>query len=109
MLVLFNFEYIIYLILEKIHYDIVVKGKVQGVWFRKYTKEKADELHINGFVQNKFDNTVFIEAEGTETAMKKFIELLSVGSPLSKVQDIVFDNCIEFQGYTDFEIRRTTI
>ncbi len=91
--------------MEKIHYDIVVRGKVQGVWFRKYTKEKADKLGIQGFVQNELENIVYIEVEGTEDVLRKFIEWLHKGSPLSSVSEVHFDNCIDFQGYIGFEIR----
>ena len=83
----------------------MVKGKVQGVWFRKYTKEKADELEIKGFVQNEFDRTVFISAEGTKQSLDKFIDWLYEGSPLSRVREVIYDNCIDFQGYRGFEIR----
>ena len=36
--------------MEKATYSIVVRGRVQGVWYRKYTKDKADVLKIKGFV-----------------------------------------------------------
>ncbi len=92
--------------MEKIHYDIVVRGRVQGVWFRKYTKDKADELGIKGFVQNELEDIVYVEAEGTEDMLNQFIERLHVGSPLSRVNKVHFDTCIDFQGYTKFEIKK---
>jgi acylphosphatase len=92
--------------MEKTHYDIVVKGKVQGVWFRKYTKDKADELEIKGFVKNEFNRTVFISAEGTKESLDRFIDWLYKGSPLSGVSEVVFGTG-EFQNYSIFEIRRT--
>ncbi len=95
------------LFMEKMHYNIVVKGKVQGVWFRKFTKDKADEFGIIGFVQNKFDGLVYIEAEGKKEVLKEFIAWLYQGSPSAKVREVVYD-IGEFQNYTNFEIRRTT-
>lgn len=85
----------------------MVTGKVQGVWFRKYTKLKADELGIMGYVQNEFDGTVFISAEATEVVLKEFIDWLYDGSPLSRVRAITYDNCIDLQGYVGFEIRKS--
>lgn len=41
---------------------IHVFGRVQGVGFRYYTNMKALELHIKGFVENKPDGSVYIEA-----------------------------------------------
>lgn len=92
--------------MEKIHYNIVVKGRVQGVWFRKFTKERADHLNIYGFVQNEIEDIVSIEAEGTEEILSQFIDWLHKGSPLSRVREVVFDTG-EFQNYSIFEIRRT--
>ncbi|MCF6346885.1 MAG: acylphosphatase [Flavobacteriaceae bacterium] len=92
--------------MDKINYSIMVTGKVQDVWFRKYTKDKADELGITGYVQNEFDRTVFISAEGTEKSLDKFIDWLYEGSPLSRVREVIYDNCIDFQGYIEFEIRK---
>ena len=42
--------------MELLHYKILVKGKVQGVWFRKYTKEKAEVLGLKGYVKNEVGN-----------------------------------------------------
>jgi acylphosphatase len=56
------------------HVSIKVSGRVQGVFFRASAKTKADELHINGFVQNEPDGSVYIEAEGEETNLKTFID-----------------------------------
>jgi acylphosphatase len=71
-----------------LHYNIFVKGKVQGVWFRKYTQQAANSHDLRGFVQNKMDGTVYIEAEGEETNLKLLIKWLGKGSPLSEVKDV---------------------
>lgn len=85
-------------------YKILVKGKVQGVWFRKYTKDKADALKLSGFARNENDGNVFIEVEGKEDQIAEFINWLYKGSPLSNVHsvDVV---PMEVQGYTSFDIR----
>ena len=54
--------------------QIILKGKVQGVFFRKFTKITADELGIKGFVKNMFDGSVYIEACGEGTQLEKFIQ-----------------------------------
>ena len=46
--------------MEKLHYNITIAGLVQGVWFRKYTKDKAVELKIKGFVKNNKDSKVYL-------------------------------------------------
>ena len=46
---------------------IVVRGRVQGVFFRASAAEKAAELRLAGFVRNEPDGSVYMEAEGDET------------------------------------------
>jgi acylphosphatase len=67
------------------HSSIKVSGKVQGVFFRASTQEKARELSINGFVRNEGDGSVFIEAEGEEQNMDRFIAWCRVGPPRAVV------------------------
>ena len=46
-----------------------VRGKVQGVYFRKYTKAKADELNLKGWVKNMADGSVQGVAQGQPSAL----------------------------------------
>ena len=48
------------------NYHIQVLGIVQGVWFRKYTKESADVYSLKGYVKNESDGSVYIEVEGED-------------------------------------------
>ncbi|MDH5414888.1 MAG: acylphosphatase, partial [Flavobacteriaceae bacterium] len=66
--------------MDKVHYNMLVKGKVQGVWFRKYTKDRAENLGIKGYVENDENGNVYVEAEGTTKAITAFIESLKNGS-----------------------------
>jgi acylphosphatase len=68
------------------HFTIVVGGKVQGVFFRASAREKADELHIRGFVRNQADGSVYIEAEGDEENLKEFIRWCHHGPPQAKIE-----------------------
>ena len=69
--------------------SIAVTGKVQGVWFRKYTQEKAQQLKITGFVKNVDDSSVFIVATGTNEQLKELINWCWQGSPKSTVANVV--------------------
>jgi len=89
--------------MEVLHYNILVKGRVQGVWFRKYTKERAEALALKGTVKNHVDNTVYIEVEGTKPNLKSFTDWLYVGSPLSNVMEVNFE-LGTLQNFTCFEI-----
>jgi acylphosphatase len=60
-------------------YNLKIHGLVQGVFFRKHTKEKAIELGINGTVKNCPDGTVEVFAEGNIEVMEQFIAWCHVG------------------------------
>ncbi len=88
-----------------IHLKIKVTGKVQGVWFRKYTKDKAVEMGIKGFVQNKPDGSVYVEAEAEEQTIRNFLKWLETGSPLSDVDEVIPMAQTKCSGFKSFEIR----
>jgi acylphosphatase len=68
------------------HVSIQVVGKVQGVFFRASTKEKADEFSIKGTVRNNADGSVSIEAEGHEENLDLFIEWCKHGPKFAHVE-----------------------
>lgn len=70
------------------HYHITILGKVQGVWFRKKTREKARELNIDGLVNNKSDGSVFISAQGDESDLNAFIIFCNTGPKKAEVSNL---------------------
>ncbi len=90
--------------MEKLHYNITVAGVVQGVWFRKFTKDKADELSIEGFVKNNNDSKVYLEAEGDALMLGIFLEWLKIGSPMSIVSSVDYTVGV-FKNFNNFEIK----
>ena len=50
--------------------NIQVKGKVQGVWFRAFTKEKAEELGLTGWVQNQPEGSVYLKVKGKKETIE---------------------------------------
>ena len=87
------------------NYRIRVIGKVQGVWFRKYTKEAAEKRSILGYVSNENDGSVFIEAQGYENNLDGFVLWLYEGSPLSKVKEVKWEEGA-LGSYENFYINR---
>jgi len=67
---------------------IIVKGTVQGVFFRRYTQQKANELKITGWVRNTDDDCVEIFAQGEENNLEAFIDWCRKGPPKADVEDI---------------------
>ncbi|MDO8618953.1 MAG: acylphosphatase [Candidatus Daviesbacteria bacterium] len=70
------------------HLDIKVIGRVQGVFFRAFTKEEAETLELTGFVKNHDDGSVYISAEGEEDKLKQFIKWCHKGPMLAKVEKV---------------------
>jgi acylphosphatase len=83
---------------------IKVCGRVQGVGFRYYTNKKAIELSIKGFVKNKPDGSVYIEAEGDENDILAFINWCQDGPPWARVSKVEHQ-FIPHIGFTGFEVR----
>ncbi len=55
-----------------VHIKII--GRVQGVYFRASTKEKADALAIKGWVKNISDGSVEIVASGSRQSVEEFVQ-----------------------------------
>lgn len=90
---------------EKTRLYVLVKGLVQGVWFRAFTKEKADELGLKGWVRNIQGGQVEAVFEGDKEKMETMIVWLKKGPPLARVENVDVkeeDYCKEFES---FELR----
>lgn len=86
--------------------QITVYGKVQGVFFRKYTQQIAMSLELSGFVRNNKNGTVSIEAAGSDEKVNKLVEWCRKG-PLGANVERAEVNEINPGKYRSFEIRRT--
>ncbi len=65
-----------------------VYGNVQGVFFRQFTKDKAQALAIVGYAKNMIDGTVDIIAQGEEENLKQFVEAISAGPETAEVDSL---------------------
>jgi acylphosphatase len=66
----------------------LVGGRVQGVWFRAATRERALALHLRGFARNLADGGVEVVAVGDEAALAELEQWLWQGPPLAKVAKV---------------------
>jgi acylphosphatase len=87
------------------HLSIHVSGKVQGVFFRASTKEKADEFKIKGIVRNNADGSVSIEAEGEGENLQRFIAWCKRGPKFARVEACEVNDG-ELRNYKSFTIER---
>jgi acylphosphatase len=81
---------------------IIVSGKVQGVFYRKYAFETAIQLGIDGFVMNGPDGKVIIEATGENQQVSELVQWCHTGSPKSTVEhvEIIELPDKDYQGFT---------
>ena len=84
--------------------QIIVYGRVQGVWFRAGSKERAGELGIFGWVKNMPEGTVEIHAEGEKSQLENFIAWCHKGTAAANVISLDI-NPISLKNFTSFEIR----
>ena len=83
---------------------IKVLGEVQGVFFRESARAEARKLSLNGFAQNEVDGSIYLEAEGPDETIKKFIDWCRKGPPQAQVRNIEIDLSDEPVYYKSFEI-----
>ena len=87
------------------HYNITVKGKVQRVSYRFCTHAQALKCNLTGYVKNLHSGDVLIEAEGLEEDSNKLIDWCYVGSPLSKVIEVIAEEA-EVRNFETFEVKK---
>ncbi len=73
---------------ENISIRVIIKGRVQGVWYRGWTVDAANRLELDGWVRNRPDGTVEALFSGPETQVRIMIELCRKGPPLARVDTI---------------------
>jgi len=67
---------------------IKVHGRVQGVFFRAHTQEKAESMGLTGWVRNTEDGGVEAIAEGDRGALEMLISWCHHGPPSAKVHNV---------------------
>ena len=87
--------------------SVIVYGRVQGVGFRFFTRERAKRLGLTGYARNLPDGgMVEVVAEGEKSGLENFIEYLRAGPPGARVERLEV-NWSNYAGqHDDFSIRR---
>jgi acylphosphatase len=81
----------------------LVSGKVQGVWFRAATRERALALQLQGVARNLRDGSVEVVAVGEEASLDALEKWLWQGPPLAKVAAVQRQPLEAGAAYTGFE------
>ena len=72
-----------------------IAGRVQGVFYRAATSERAQELNVRGWVRNLADGRVELVAYGGPEAVERLVQWLWQGSPNSCVTSVTLEECNE--------------
>ena len=81
---------------------LLIRGRVQGVWFRESTRERACALGLAGWVRNRGDGSVEALFEGPTENIEKALEFVRQGPPLARVSSA------EFTEYQEIEQLRSS-
>lgn len=83
---------------------IIIKGKVQRVFFRQSTKVEADKLGLFGWARNEADGSVKIVIEGEEEKIKEFIKWAERGPRFARVGEVKIKWQEAQKEFSQFEI-----
>jgi acylphosphatase len=84
---------------------VLISGRVQGVWYRASTKQKAEQLGITGWVRNTEDGCVEAVFQGSEKQVNEMINWCYKGPPLAKVDDVKIVNKDISEMFEDFILK----
>ena len=85
---------------------VVVRGRVQGVWFRGATAEEARRRGVTGWVRNRHDGSVEAAFEGPAPAVEALLRFVAAGPPAARVEHVDVEE-VSPAGSEGFEIRDT--
>jgi acylphosphatase len=90
---------------EVIRVRAVVSGLVQGVWYRQSCRREAERLGVSGWVRNRPDGRVELEAEGTRSAVDALLTWAHDGPPRALVESVDVEPVAQGLGEVGFTAR----
>ena len=86
--------------------EVYVSRKVQGVYFRAFTRDTALKIGLCGYVENLPDGRVRAIAAGSRSDLLTFLDRLRVGPQNSHVDNVEFQWSDRDEDLSGFSIRR---
>lgn len=88
----------------KVRAHVFVEGRVQGVFYRAWTRKNASKLDLKGWVKNLDDGRVEAVFEGSKEKVEEMVERCRDGSPAAKpvYVDVSWEDATE--EFEEFEI-----
>ncbi len=88
-------------------YQLIISGKVQGVWYRASAKDKALELGLTGKIWNEPDGNVSAIVQGSSDKISDYIQWCKEGPPLAEVKDVKAEEIDNYFHFEHFDITRS--
>jgi acylphosphatase len=85
--------------------QLIVTGKVQGVWYRDWFVGEAKALGLTGWVRNRRDGSVEALVDGAESAVAAIVASAGEGSPASRVDRVDARDAEETERFGGFARR----
>ena len=89
---------------DRIRKRVVVRGQVQGVFFRDSMRERAAAHGVAGWVRNCSDGSVEAVLEGPAEAVERVLRFSGTGPPRAEVEDTEINDETP-EGLDGFEVR----
>jgi acylphosphatase len=84
---------------------VVISGRVQGVWFRASTRDKAQQLGLTGWVKNTSEGNVEAVFEGEGKLIDEMLDWCHHGPPLAQVENVEVKKQRPSSDFDDFSIK----
>jgi acylphosphatase len=84
---------------------VVISGRVQGVFFRATTRQKARELRVTGWVRNRRDGKVEAAFEGPRDRVQQIVSWCHRGPRSAVVESVDVDWQEPTGEFSDFSVR----
>ena len=89
--------------LDVVRVRALVSGRVQGVWYRESCRQEADRLRVSGWIGNRADGRVELEAEGPRPAVEALLAWARTGPPRAVVDSVAITD-LPPRGGTGFDV-----
>lgn len=93
--------------MSRLRAHVYVEGRVQGVFFRDTTRERARMLGVTGWVRNLIDGRVEAVFEGDEKAVRQMVQFSRTGPPRALVTHVDVEYGEYTGSFNTFSIRYT--
>lgn len=85
-------------------YNILVKGRVQGVGFRYFVQLTAKQMDLCGWVKNLENGDVLIEVQNKNDFIEILLDKLKKGNSFSKIQSLEYEIIEDIPNEKNFKI-----